>query len=71
MQDYIKNIEVFNPSYNEKYIDITVPVALDMNYNLLKLRITFVEKRYIICDDRKSFNKFNNTAEYCYKLFVE
>ena len=71
MQDYIKNIEVFNPTYHEKFTEITVPVAMDMNYNLLKLRIIPVEKGYIICDDGKAFKKFNDTTEYYYKLFVE
>lgn len=71
MQDYLKNISVFNHTQNENLIEITVPVAMDMNYNLLRLSITLLDTGYIICDDGKAFNRFNNIAEYYFNLFKE
>ena len=71
MQDYFKNLEVFSPIKKDKFVEIVVPVAMDINYNLLKLTIIPLENGYVICDDGKTFKNFNNSTDYYLNLFNE
>ena len=45
MRDYFKDLEIFNPSQNDKIIDITVPVIMDMNNTILRLKVLITENQ--------------------------
>lgn len=71
MQDYFKDLGVFNPKQKEKFIEITVPVVTKMNYGILTLKVLPLEKGYIICDDGQTFDEFTYDTKYYYDLFME
>lgn len=71
MQDYFKDLEIFTPTQNDKFIEITVPVIMDMNYGILKLEILILDDGYIICDDGQNFLEFSYPAKHYYDLFME
>ncbi|HBP43338.1 MAG TPA: hypothetical protein DD621_01440 [Clostridiales bacterium] len=70
MQNYYENLKAFNPIKKEKYFEITVPVAMDINHNLLKLYIKQLDNGYMIYDDGQLFKEYNSTTQYYYNLFI-
>lgn len=70
MQDYFKLLKI-QPIEKEKYIIITPPVIMDMNYGILKLSIIPNENGYTVCDDGKNFSEFSHSSKYYYDLFIE
>lgn len=71
MQDYFKNLGVFKVIKNDNLIQITIPLAININYNLLKLNIAIDSNGYTICDDGKTFKNLNNSANFYYNLFIK
>lgn len=71
MQDYFKNLDIFKPKKNDNSIEITIPIAMDINNNLPKLTVTQIDGGYIICDDGKTFSRLNFSADYYFNLFTQ
>ncbi|MBQ8425441.1 MAG: hypothetical protein IJX17_05420 [Clostridia bacterium] len=71
MQNYYEILDVFKPIKNEEFIEIKIPVAMDLTFNILSLKILPLENGYIICDDGKTFKRLNNTSMYYFNIFIE
>ena len=70
MQDYFKDLQIFNPVKIDDYIEFTVPLVLNFCNSLLMLRIDFLENGgYRISTAEDYFDEESYNAKYYYEKF--
>ena len=67
--DILQGLSVFAPQKIGRYVEVHMPLILDMNKQCLTLRIIPAETGFFISDGAYTFEDFCESTEYYFRLF--
>ena len=71
IQDIMESLIDLSAVEKEDFIEVTFPVAFDLNYTLITLRIYINEDCYVITDEGWTFEDTNDCGSYYYDLYIK
>lgn len=71
IQDIMESLVDLSAVDKEDFIEVTFPVAFDMNFTLITLRIYINEDCYVITDEGWTFEDTNDFGSYYYDLYIK
>lgn len=70
MKNFIEELKGFNPIQKSNYVEMRIPIILNIYDSFLILHFYSSENEYIISDDGKTFYEFSKSTKYYLEMFM-